>query len=360
MSQSASRNLLKSLAEEVGRATSSCTTFAVAGDLPAIDPKLVVDTVGAVPFPLQQALARKLKTTGAVAPYGKGTRTFVDPTVRKTLEIDASRVQLGDDWNRAIAAATRSAAQRMGLPAAHVEPILYKLLIYERGGFFLPHRDSEKHDRMVASLIVVLPNSFEGGQLIVRHAGQSESFDFYPARRVEHPAYAAFYADCEHEVKPVSYGLRVCLAYNLVLNPSAPKPVVPPPAADPLTGAMRDWVAAHPTEPLVFAFDHEYTTRGPRPRRPDRRGRRTGRVPRPSRPTLPARLPQRVRRLRIRLQQGATVEYRDGIRNRGLDRSGVLRRNLGRIGRKTATLGRNAARPCRRRGEPAVRRMDSR
>jgi hypothetical protein len=36
--------------------------------------------------------------------------------------------------------------------------------VYEKGGFFLPHRDSEKHDRMVASLIVVLPNPFEGGR----------------------------------------------------------------------------------------------------------------------------------------------------------------------------------------------------
>lgn len=33
-------------------------------------------------------------------------------------------------------------------------------------------------------------------------------------------SYAAFYADCEHEVLPVRQGNRVCLVYNLIHNRS--------------------------------------------------------------------------------------------------------------------------------------------
>jgi hypothetical protein len=31
-------------------------------------------------------------------------------------------------------------------------------------------------------------------------------------------SFAAFYADCEHEVRPITEGNRVCLVYNLILE----------------------------------------------------------------------------------------------------------------------------------------------
>ena len=96
--------------------------------------------------------------------------------------------------------------------------------MYEKGGFFLPHRDSEKHDRMVASLIVVLPNPFEGGRLVVRHGAAKQNLRSRKRRPARLPCYAAFYADCEHEVERVTGGVRLCLAYNLVLKPKRGKP----------------------------------------------------------------------------------------------------------------------------------------
>ena len=50
-----------------------------------------------------------------------------------------------------------------------VEAELYKLLVYEPGGFFLEHRDTEKVGGMFATLIVVLPSEHEGGELVVAH-----------------------------------------------------------------------------------------------------------------------------------------------------------------------------------------------
>ena len=82
---------------------------------------------------------------------------------------------------------------------------------------------------MVATLVIVLPSSHEGGELIVRHEGQ-ERDDRLRRRREADPFqihFAAFYADCEHEVRPLRKGYRLCLVYNLTLAKSK-KPIAAP------------------------------------------------------------------------------------------------------------------------------------
>ena len=91
---------------------------------------------------------------------------------------------------------------------------LYDLLLYEPGSFFLPHRDGEKLDRMVATLVIVLPSSFEGGELVVRHEGQERIIDFGGGNSQFRVHYAAFYADCEHEVRPLRRGIA-CASFTI-------------------------------------------------------------------------------------------------------------------------------------------------
>ena len=205
------------LADAIGEATRSAK-FCVSGGLPVVDPDIEVEGLGAVKFPMKPKAAKELIAHCQVAPYGKGTQTLVDERVRRTFELDPKDFHLGDAWNSAIADATRTVAEQLGLPADQLEAGLYKLLVYEKGGFFLPHRDSEKHDRMVASLIVVLPNPFDGGRLIVRHGAAKQELAFEEAAAGKAACFAAFYADCEHEVERVTHGVRLCLAYNLVLK----------------------------------------------------------------------------------------------------------------------------------------------
>ncbi|HTN04589.1 MAG TPA: 2OG-Fe(II) oxygenase, partial [Planctomycetaceae bacterium] len=190
----------------------------MSGCLPVVDPGLEVEGLGPVAIPLKQGKAKPLIACCRVAPYGKGTRTLVDPKVRNTFELDPRKFRLSDEWNAAIAGATLTIAEQFGLPTDQLEARLYKLLVYEKGGFFLPHRDSEKLDRMLASLIVVLPSPFEGGSLIVRHGGADRTLAFEEAAAGKSPCFAAFYADCEHEVERVTRGVRMALAYNLVLK----------------------------------------------------------------------------------------------------------------------------------------------
>src|SRR6185369_2534101 len=208
--------------------------------------------------PLRPAIVKKLVAHGRVAPYGKGTQTLVDRKVRKTVELDPGTFRLSREWDSAVADATHLAARELGLPAEQVEARLYKLLVYEKGGFFLPHRDSEKHDGMVASLVVVLANPFGGGALVVRHGAVQQTLRFEQAALGKAPCYAAFYADCEHEVQRVTRGVRLCLAYNLVLKPNRAKPAAseePSPPADALVEAINAWVKVQPARPLVFALE---------------------------------------------------------------------------------------------------------
>lgn len=258
MPKSSSAGWLAKAIHEAARSARFCT----AGALSVVDPGLEVEGLGAIRLPLKGARARALIERCRIAPYGKGTSTLVDTSVRKTFELDPSAFRLSDAWGAAIVRATREAAAQLGLPPDQLTAHLYKLLVYERGGFFLPHRDSEKHDGMVASMIVVLPNPFDGGTLVVRHGSERQTLDFAEARAGKQPSYAAFYADCEHEVSRVRRGVRLCLAYNLVLDPAAAGDRGAPHASQALGAAIQAWVAKHPTEPLVFALSHQYTQRG--------------------------------------------------------------------------------------------------
>jgi hypothetical protein len=248
------------------KAATKATKFCVAGSLPAVEPGLEVAGLGDVEIPLKRGIDKKLITACRVAPYGKGTQTLVDRRVRNTYELDPENFDLSDEWESAIAEATRTIAEQLGLPADELEAKPYKLLVYEKGGFFLPHRDSEKQNRMVASLIVVLPNPFAGGRLIVRHGNIEQKLDFKEAASGQAACFAAFYADCEHEVQRVNRGVRIALAYNLVLKkwkrPRSKGEVESSATTDTLAASIESWVAKQPANPLVFALEHHYTERG--------------------------------------------------------------------------------------------------
>ena len=70
---------------------------------------------------------------------------------------------------------------------------------------------------MVATLVVSLPVSGAGGEIVVRHKGRETSIEM-SVNEPSELAWAAFYADCEHEIRPVSEGHRIVLVFNLILK----------------------------------------------------------------------------------------------------------------------------------------------
>jgi len=243
---------------------SQSNMFCVGGTLPLMNPGLEIAGVGPVKLPLKPTQAKSLIAAARVAPFGKGTQTLVDTKVRKTFEIDASQITLSAAWKQAITEVVSQVATDLGLADQQLRAELYKLLLYERGGHFQRHRDSEKQNRMVGSLIVMLPTSFEGGELVIQHESSRETFSFENAKANSTPNYVAFYADCEHEVRKVTHGRRLCLAYNLIIEkPSTTKKAaVDLDVATRLARSITAYVAKEPSRPLVFALEHQYTQAG--------------------------------------------------------------------------------------------------
>ena len=208
------------------------------------------------------------------APYGKGTETLVDTSVRRVWEIDADQITMANpEWDGVVAEAVRAAQTNLGLEKQTLDAHLYKLLLYEPGSFFLAHRDGEKLDRMIGTLIVALPSVHEGGQLIVRHEGREATVDFGKESRF-HTQFAAFYADCEHEIRPVTSGFRVALVYNLTLERSK-RTIAAPRSSEHITVVariLRRWkeevgtAAASERErlpsKLAILLDHKYSPKG--------------------------------------------------------------------------------------------------
>ena len=254
------------LLHDVRRSGGFCTS----GVVETLAPGLEVDGVGPVALPLLTTQAEQLVAVAERAPYGRGERTLHDTTVRRTWQIETSRVRFaGRGWARTLDGIVARVSEGLGVDGA-IEAEFYKLLLYEEGSFFVTHRDSEKREGMFATLVVALPSLCGGGELLVSHAGSEARLDLSVGDPAD-VAYAAFYADCPHEVLPVTSGYRLSLVYNL-WRPAAGPRLAPPDhgdAQDALSSRLRQWAARpqrdeDPAEPekLVYPLEHSYTQAG--------------------------------------------------------------------------------------------------
>lgn len=233
-------------------------------ELPA--PRLEVEGVGPVALPLLPVQAEQLVAVADRAPYGRGADTLVDTYVRRTWQIGADRVRIGGKhWARTLETVLGRVASSLGV-SGPIAAELYKLLIYDEGSFFLSHRDTEKAAGMFATLVVVLPSISTGGELVVRHKGREVRLSL----RCDDPseaAFAAFYADCVHEVLPVTSGCRLALVYNVLHKGEGRRPS--PPSyereQEQILALLRAWIAGKRSadddapEKLIVLLEHAYT-----------------------------------------------------------------------------------------------------
>lgn len=246
--------------------------FYATGTFDIHPPRLEVQGVGPIALPLLTAQAEQIIAVAERAPYGRGTETLVDTDVRRTWQVGAEQVRIsGKAWEQDLSAMVGQAAAGLGVTGS-VEAELYKLLVYDTGSFFVRHRDSEKAPGMFATLVVVLPSDYSGGELLVRHKGQEVRLDL----RHDEPsevAFAAFYADCPHEVLPVASGHRLALIYNLVRAGKGPLPLPPDYESEQQQAAalLREWTRSEVSVPevasasnsgptkLIYPLEHAYT-----------------------------------------------------------------------------------------------------
>jgi hypothetical protein len=160
-------------------------------------------------------------------------------------------------WNKALGPVLDALRAELGLPdGCRLRAELHSVLMYEQGQFFAPHQDSEKVDAMVGTLVVTLPSTSRGGTLVVQHGGRRE--EYRSSNRLL--SLVAFYADCRHEVLPLTSGHRVVLTYNLSLVGDSSTGRIDAIAAADVSSCLRTHFEAQ--DRLVYLLDHEYTEHG--------------------------------------------------------------------------------------------------
>ncbi len=244
--------------------------FAYVDTADAGDLSIAVEGVGLLTWPVTRTQARSLRAVANLARYGRGEETLLDREVRDTWVIPKSRVKLdGRRWRKTLGPQLKKIHAALGLPpGTRLRSKLHDMLMYERGQFFHAHQDTEKTDAMVATLVVLLPSHFEGGESIVEHGGEQMMLAGGSRSKV---SFLAFFADCRHRVRQVTRGQRVALTYALEL--------VGKPEAIEVSVGTRQRVASIVEEHfateammtyrgdralpdrLVYLLDHEYTPR---------------------------------------------------------------------------------------------------
>ena len=184
-------------------------------------PRIDIEGFGRVSYPFNIAQLQYLIQLGIVkkAPFGKGSETLIDENVRKAYEIDASQVTIDPNWlNSSLSNIRNECIIGLGLDnlsGSSIECHFYKLLLYETGGHFKKHQDTEKESGHFGTLLIHLPAEHEGGDLVVEHKGELKLFSFSKDSG-DKSYYSCFYADCHHTLEEVTKGIRLVLAFNLI------------------------------------------------------------------------------------------------------------------------------------------------
>jgi 2OG-Fe(II) oxygenase superfamily len=236
-------------------------SFAFSNKLDFVKPGIKIAGVENFGFPISQAQIQSLINVAHKAPFGKGSKTVLDTTVRSAWEIDAEMISFSNPkWANFIGKIIDKTKECFGLEKEIVSASLYKMLIYEKGDFFLPHKDSEKELGMFGTLIIGLPAAHTGGQLHIRHDAQEEIVDFSTMANEFELPFVAFYADCEHEIKPITSGYRLCLVYNLVQIESKTKIHLDEiSSTETELAKLLQTPSAMLINPIVVLLGHQYT-----------------------------------------------------------------------------------------------------
>ena len=238
-------------------------TFSVSGKLTSKPPGLKVKGFGTVALPFLEHQAKALIQLSEQAPFGRGEETIVDTKVRNVWQIASENFELSNpQWEKSLQKSIKQMGKQLGLHGCKIDFAPYKLLIYEKGSFFTAHRDTEKIPNMFATLVINLPSQHEGGELIVSHGGQSQHYSFADDDDIFHPTFVAFYADCSHEIKPITSGYRICLIYNLAIVNRKQQPLLSQQLkmVEEVSHFIQKWTRKNNNNPiLTYLLEHDYS-----------------------------------------------------------------------------------------------------
>jgi hypothetical protein len=226
-----------------------------------VNPGLDISDYGSVGLPLAVRDAESITRICKQSPFGKGSQTVIDTTVRKTWELDGSQFQcLNPAWTSYLNSLVKQAIEDLGVQVK-VYAEQYKLLLYEQGAFFKTHKDSEKVPGMFGTLVICLPSEHCGGDVFLVHGGKEQVLQTAPTSSFS-LSMLAWYSDISHQVRPITSGYRLVLTYNLVQSQTTPKQTAA--ALDEsyvrFGQLLATWNRRHASlEVLVYPLMHQYT-----------------------------------------------------------------------------------------------------
>ncbi|EGZ25951.1 hypothetical protein PHYSODRAFT_326906 [Phytophthora sojae] len=174
-------------------------------------PGILVNEIGNTPLPLDEPQAQKLIAKCKKSPFGHGMDTKMDENIRKSWQLAPDQVEIKNPlWQTGIDDLTEIIASRLGYKGGPLQCVLHKLLVYEEGGHFLKHQDTEKEDGMITTLWFSRPartREIEHRHDFGRSTGSAPFFCHY----------VVHYADAEHALENVTKGFRLALVYSICL-----------------------------------------------------------------------------------------------------------------------------------------------
>ncbi|KAG6360927.1 hypothetical protein INS49_011995 [Diaporthe citri] len=213
-----------------------------------------------IPLPLVTRDADTIKSKCEQAPFGRGDDTVVDESVRKTWQLDSSLFRCSNPaWSAFLDTVLQETVQKLGMPKG-TRAVPWKLLLYEEGSFFRPHKDSEKAPGMIGTLVISLPSKHEGGQVHLSHGNRRHIFATSNFSSFDLTG-LAWYSDVTHEIKPLSSGYRLVITYNLLQQRGSP------PSAGvfieqqaQLQALLQKWASALQSKTrVIYRLDHKYS-----------------------------------------------------------------------------------------------------
>jgi predicted 2-oxoglutarate/Fe(II)-dependent dioxygenase YbiX len=237
-------------------------SFETSGIKKITSPGLRINGIGEISLPISPIQVAEIIKISKKAPFGKGSKTITDAMVRSAWELNADQLSFhNEDWRPFIEKIVEKVKAGLGIETNPITTSLYKLLIYEEGDFFLSHKDSEKELGMFGTLIIGLPSTHTGGELVIRFDHKEKIIDFSsPSSNYKIP-YVAFFADCDHEIKPITSGYRVALVYNLLqysgsqqLSQSKNSTKV-----DQIASILKSMSNSIANKPKAVLLEHQYT-----------------------------------------------------------------------------------------------------
>jgi hypothetical protein len=107
----------------------------------AANPGITIAGIGKVGLPLSERDAQAIIKISHRAPFGKGSHTIVDTTVRKTWELNVGQFKLENpSWQRTLQEIVGDVKTKLGV-RSEIEALPYKMLLYEEGAMFKPHKE---------------------------------------------------------------------------------------------------------------------------------------------------------------------------------------------------------------------------